>query len=62
VRQTQRLLPLCPSGSLVISESGLFEAGQLTALQALGVRGALAGESLVTAADIGQKVRQMALV
>lgn len=62
VRQTKRLLPLCPSGSLVISESGLFEVGQLTTLQALGVRGALAGESLVTAADIGQKVRQMALV
>ena len=62
VRQTQRLLPLCPAGSLVISESGLFEDEQLTALQALGVRGALAGESLVTAADIGDKVRRMALL
>lgn len=61
-KQTQRLLPLCPADSLVISESGLSEAGQLTALQALGVRGALAGESLVTAADIGGKVRQMALL
>ena len=61
VEQTVRLLPLCPPESLVISESGLFEAEQARRLQTLGVRGCLVGEGLVTAPDIGAKVRQLAL-
>lgn len=60
--QTMRLLPLCPTDSLVISESGLFEQSQVRRLKEYGVRGCLAGESLVTADDIGRKVRQLALL
>lgn len=61
VEQTVRLLPLCPPESLVISESGLFEAGPAERLRTLGVRGCLVGEGLVTAPDVGEKVRQLAL-
>ena len=60
--QTMRLLPFCPVDSLIISESGLFEQRQAQRLKEYGVRGCLAGESLVTADDIGQKVRQLALM
>ncbi len=61
VEQTARLLPLCPPDTLVISESGLFEAKQAERLRTLGVRGCLVGEGLVTAPDVGAKVRQLAL-
>jgi len=48
---TEHLLPLCPPGTLVISESGVQEASDVMRLFARGARGFLVGESLMRAAD-----------
>ncbi|MBM2848534.1 MAG: Indole-3-glycerol phosphate synthase [Anaerolineales bacterium] len=46
-------------GIRVVSESGIFTAAQVALLAALGVDAILVGEALVTAPDIGAKVREL---
>jgi indole-3-glycerol phosphate synthase len=46
-------------GLRVVSESGIFTATQVALLAALGVDAILVGEALVTAPDIGAKVREL---
>ena len=58
---TAQLRPHVPAGIGVVSESGIFTAEHIARLAALGVNAALVGEALVTAADIGAKVRELAL-
>ncbi|WP_003543318.1 indole-3-glycerol phosphate synthase TrpC [Desulfotomaculum nigrificans] len=43
----------------VVSESGIKDYHQLEYLRSIGVHGALVGEALVTADDIGLKVREL---
>jgi indole-3-glycerol phosphate synthase len=56
---TARLRPLIPPGISVVSESGIFTAAHVQQVAALGVEAVLVGEALVTASDIGAKVREL---
>ena len=56
---TQRIAPLVPEGKVAVSESGIFTRGDLGLLAGAGVNAVLVGEALVTAADIGAKVREL---
>jgi indole-3-glycerol phosphate synthase len=59
VATTERLLPLVPRGTLVVSESGIDHRGQIDRLEALGVSGFLVGESLMRAPRPGIKLREL---
>jgi len=52
-----RLGALAPSGSLVVSESGIQERSQIDRLSARGIHAFLVGETLMRAADPGQALR-----
>jgi indole-3-glycerol phosphate synthase len=54
------LIFLVPSDITCIAESGIKCATDMATLEEHGFRGALVGEALVTAADIGAKVRELA--
>ena len=56
---TARLRSLIPAGRVVISESGIESRADLDELRRLGVDAALVGESLLRAADIDAKVREL---
>lgn len=56
---TQRLAPLVPRGKVVVSESGIFTRDDLRLLDHVGVNAVLVGEALVTAPDVGAKVREL---
>jgi indole-3-glycerol phosphate synthase len=56
---TAQLRPLIPPGIAVVSESGIFTAAHVRQVAALGVDAVLVGEALVTAGDIGAKVREL---
>jgi indole-3-glycerol phosphate synthase len=57
---TARLRPRIPPEVAVVSESGIFTREHVVGLSGLGVHAVLVGEALVTAADIGAKVRELA--
>jgi indole-3-glycerol phosphate synthase len=57
---TLRLRPHIPSGICVVSESGIFTGEHAAVLAEAGVHAILVGEALVTAPDIGAKVRELA--
>lgn len=61
IQQTFALLPYCGTHRLIISESGINTRENVCSLKQAGVRGALVGEGLVTAADISRKVRELSL-
>ena len=56
---TERLVPLIPRGKIIISESGISGRDHLQQLSKYGVNGVLVGEALVTAEDVGEKVREL---
>jgi indole-3-glycerol phosphate synthase len=56
---TERLVPLIPRGRIIVSESGISTREDLRSLGDLGVDAVLVGEALVTAPDIGVKVREL---
>jgi indole-3-glycerol phosphate synthase len=53
------LRPLIPAGRLVISESGIESRADVDELGRLGVDAVLVGESLLRAADLEAKVREL---
>ena len=57
---TYRLRPLLPKGTVVIAESGIHSAADVTALAAHAVDAVLVGEGIVTARDRAAKVRELA--
>jgi indole-3-glycerol phosphate synthase len=61
IETTLSLLPLIPAGPLVVSESGFADAAQVRRVVAAGAHAVLVGEGLVTASDVGAKVRELAL-
>lgn len=61
IETTLSLLPLIPRGPLVVSESGFAHAAEVRRVVAAGAHAVLVGEGLVTAADVGAKVRELAL-
>ena len=56
---TERLVPLIPRGKTIVSESGISTKEHLRQVGEMGVHAVLVGEALVTAADIGAKVREL---
>ena len=56
---TARLRPLIPEGIVVVAESGVHSRADVRRLAEAGVDAVLVGEALVTAADVGQKVREL---
>ena len=56
-----RLRPLIPSEVVAVAESGVQAAGDVIRLAEMGADAVLVGEALVTATDVGAKVREFAL-
>lgn len=59
LEHTLDLMPLMPSGVVVVSESGIRAKADLDRLAAAGVRAALVGESLMRSPDIGAALAQL---
>ncbi len=59
VAVTRDLVGLIPRGKVVVSESGITTREDVLVLRHLGVHAALVGEALVTAHDVGDKVREL---
>ena len=57
---TRELIGLMPRGKVVVSESGISTMEDMLLLRRLGANAALVGEALVTAPDVGAKVRELA--
>lgn len=57
---TERLRPLIPAGIAVVAESGIFTAADVARLEKVGIDAILVGEALITAPDIGAKLREIA--
>jgi len=57
---TEKIARLMPRGKVVVSESGISSREDILKLRRLGVHAALVGEALVTAPDVGAKVRELA--
>jgi indole-3-glycerol phosphate synthase len=58
---TLGLLPTIPPGVTVVSESGFGTAADVRRVVTAGAHAVLVGEGLVKAADVGAKVRELAL-
>ena len=56
---TERLAPLVPRGKQIVSESGIFTPEHLKQMNRVRVNAVLVGEALVTAPDVGEKVREL---
>lgn len=59
LEHTLDLIAAVPSDVCLVSESGIQTRGDLERLQAAGVRAVLIGETLMRAADIGAKLREL---
>lgn len=59
IETTLRLRPLAPAGCLLISESGIHSAGDVTTLQSAGVGAVLVGEHLLRQPDVSAAVRDL---
>ena len=57
---TRDLAGHAPRGRVLVSESGIGSGGDMMEFRRLGVHAALVGEALVTAPDMGAKVRELA--
>jgi indole-3-glycerol phosphate synthase len=58
--ETTRLLrPLAPAPAVVVSESGIHSAAEMSALASWGVDAALVGEALVSAPDPAARLREL---
>ncbi|MDD3799180.1 MAG: indole-3-glycerol phosphate synthase TrpC [Novosphingobium sp.] len=56
---TERLVPLAPEGSLLVSESGINTHADLLRMEKSGVRCFLVGESLMRQADVAAATREL---
>ncbi len=54
-----RLRPLIPAGTIAVSESGVHTGADVRRLHEMGADAVLVGEALVTASDVGAKVREL---
>ncbi len=54
-----RLRPLIPAGTIAVSESGVHTGADVHRLREMGADAVLVGEALVTAPDVGAKVREL---
>ena len=56
---TQRLAPQIPRDKVIVSESGISTLDDLRQMAQVSVHAVLVGEALVTATDVGEKVREL---
>lgn len=56
---TKRLRPLIPRNRIVVSESGIQSGDEVRRLREWGVDAVLVGETLVTAPDVVQKMKEL---
>ncbi len=56
---TRRLRPLIPDDRIVVSESGIRSGDDVRRMREWGVDAILVGETLVTAADVAAKMREL---
>lgn len=56
---TERLAPLAPKGSIIVAESGVFDANDVARLACAGAHAILVGEGLITAPDRAAAVRRL---
>ena len=56
---TERIRPIIPAGTVVVAESGIFNAQDVERLAKANVDAILVGEALVTAPDIVSRVREL---
>ncbi|MCA1553025.1 MAG: indole-3-glycerol phosphate synthase TrpC [Chloroflexi bacterium] len=56
---SERLRPLIPRECVVVGESGIHTRADVERLERVGVNAILVGESLVLAADVGAKVKEL---
>jgi len=59
---TERLAPGIASDRIVVAESGVFTRADVERAARAGARAVLVGEALMRAADVGEKVRELASV
>lgn len=59
LRRTLELAALVPKDRVVVSESGISTPDHIRMLRDAGVRALLIGEALMTAPDIGEKLREL---
>ena len=60
VETTRRLRPLVPEDKTVVAESGITTAADVAKMKKWDVDAVLVGEALVTAPDVGAKVKELA--
>ncbi|MEL7562241.1 indole-3-glycerol phosphate synthase TrpC [Dehalogenimonas sp. 4OHTPN] len=58
---TGGLRRLIPADRIIVSESGIVSRDDIKYLQSLGINAALVGEALMTAPDIGAKLRELSV-
>jgi indole-3-glycerol phosphate synthase len=56
---TKRLRPLIPPHCIVVSESGIYNRGDVQMLREWGVDAILVGEALVAAGDVAKKIKEL---
>lgn len=56
---TEHLLPKLPAGAIAVAESGFQHPEEIRRMQQLGVHALLIGEALMSAPDVGAKVREL---
>lgn len=56
---TEELAPLVPRGKIVVSESGITTPDHVLRVREAGASAILVGEALMTAPDVGAKVREL---
>ena len=59
LQTTAKLRVRIPGNVLVVAESGIHSAADVEELALMGVDAMLVGEALITAKDIGAKVREL---
>lgn len=56
---TERLVPKIPKDRVIVAESGIHNAEDVKRMRELGANALLIGESLMTAPQVGKKIREL---
>jgi indole-3-glycerol phosphate synthase len=59
INTCRELAQLIPQGKIVVAESGISKIADIESIMQAGISAFLIGEALVTASDIGKKLREL---